>query len=345
MANALIALTGIVLLLAAALVWFNRASPTVVGAAFPAATGLLSALALVFAFNRPEPISRVFPVVFAIEKTSLLPITIPDRPFPFASLALPPMMKQKDAKAFAVPEGQSDFDVAVPLYHEYLQKMFVDDLAMKQSGTWRMRTERFTDMIQFSPTPDASAHKSRVLTVEELEKAFGQNRFAAVYSAFGKWALPPGTELQIDRPKRNEQLGEVGLIRLKNRFCTVSIQTIRSLNMVGLGKYTPLIGASIDEAQKGFFTVQFITRIDASFPWYLSGHPHMRLYREWVNALVDELTFSFDEDSLWSRTKDNYLLKRHYQNFPPGLELPVAPMRVADPPAAAQAEPQKPEEK
>ena len=119
---------------------------------------LLSALALVFVFNRPTPISRVFQVVLVVEKASLLPVTIPHRPVPFQSLSLADMMRQIDPTTFNPPNGQNSFDFSTPLYHEYLQKMFVDDLAGKQFGTWRMKTERFVDLIQWSPMPDAESY-------------------------------------------------------------------------------------------------------------------------------------------------------------------------------------------
>lgn len=323
----LVILAGLVLILVYVLVFINRASPAVVGAALPAATALLSALALVFAFNRPGPISRVFPVIFVVEKATLLPVVIPDRPFPFTSLILPDMMGQVDPKTFDLPNGQNAFDFIKPLYHEYLQKMFVDDLAMKQFGTWRMKTERFVDLIQWTPLPDATSYPSRILSIEELERIFDKNRFARVHSGFGKWALPPGTELRIEVPRQDPQLGEIGSIHLKNSLCEVSIRTVASLSMVGLGKYTPLIGASIDVAQDKYWTLQYVTTIDVSFSWYRIGDPDMAVQREWANAIVEELSFSFDEESIWNRTKDNFLLKRHFQTQPAGMELQVGPIR------------------
>ena len=83
MATLLIVLAGLVLASAYILIWMNRASVIIVQAALPAAITLLSALILVFLANRAAPISRVFPVVFVIEKASRLPVVIPNRPFRF----------------------------------------------------------------------------------------------------------------------------------------------------------------------------------------------------------------------------------------------------------------------
>jgi hypothetical protein len=115
MSTALVAIIGLILGAAYILIVYNRASVLVVGAALPAATGLFSALVLVFAFNRPAPISRSFSVVFIIEDASLLPIQISDRPFPFQSLGLADEMLQLDPKTFEVSPGGNKLDLIMPL--------------------------------------------------------------------------------------------------------------------------------------------------------------------------------------------------------------------------------------
>jgi hypothetical protein len=336
MSTLLVGLTGVVLFAVYVLVWINRASPTVVNAALPAAATLLSAIVLVFMLNRPQPISRAFPVVFVVEKARLLPVIIPDRPFPFDSLSLADAMRHVDPKIFEPAQGQGALDLILSLYHEYLQKMFVDDLASKQFGTWRMKAERFVDLMMFGPMSDSPSYRSKTITVDELERIFGKNRFARVHAGIGTWALPPDTELQIELPRMDSRLGVIGTIRLKNRLCEITIQTDQSFIGVGLGKYTPLVGLLIDKAQQEYFTVQYITRINVSFPWYRIGDPDMVPYREWANAIVEELSFSFDEDSIWSRTKDNFLLRRHFESVYP--RVPFGPILMTPPPAQKQAE-------
>lgn len=328
----LVILAGVALFAIYVLVWINRASPTVIGAALPAAITLLSAIVLVFLLNRPAPISRVFPVIFVVEKTSGLPVVMPDRPFPFQSLSLADRMRQIDPKVFDRPGDQNDFEFMTRLYHEYLQKAFVDDLASKQFGTWRMKAERFVDLIQWSPLPDVSSYPSKTLSADELERIFGKNRFARVDFGLGKWALPPGTELRIELPRQDPKLGEIGAIHLKNRFCDINIRTGAGFSSVGLGKYTPLLGLPIEVAQERYWTLQYMTRIDISFPWYRIGDPSMAAHREWANAIIEELSFSFDEESIWSRTRDNFLLKRHFQMLQPGMEPPLGPILMAPAP-------------
>ena len=72
---------------------------------------------------------------------------------------------------------------------------------------------------------------------------------------------------------------------------------------VGLGKYGPFVGRHRGEDQDKYWTFEYVTKIDASFPWYRIGDPDATVHREWANAIIEELSFSFDEESLWTRTK------------------------------------------
>ena len=84
----------------------------------------------------------------------------------------------------------------------------------------------------------------------------------------------------------------------------------------------------MDEAQEKYWTFEFITRIDASFPSYYIGHPDTAVHREWANAIIEELSFSFDEESIWTRTKDNLILKSHLTALPQGMSLPIGPIHM-----------------
>ncbi len=328
----LVGFTVFVLMVACVFVVMNRDSSLIVGAALPAAIALASAIALVFVFNRPTSMSRTFQVAIVIEKASLLPVAITHRPFPVGGLTLAPQVQQIDPKTFHLPNPQQPFDFVQPLYHEYLQKMFVEELAVKQFGTWRMKTERFVNEIQWTPLPDASSYPSKILDAKDLERIFSGNRFARVHSfGPGQWALPPGTELRIDPPRADTQLGEVGIIHLKNGLCEISIRTIPTSFQVGLGKYAVLSGMHKGEDQDNYMTLTFITRIDAKFPWYRIGDPETLPHREWANAIIEELSTSFDEDSLWSQTKESFTFMIHYAPIPPGMNLP-RPMHMGPSP-------------
>lgn len=332
---ALVGFAVLVLVVACVVVVINRDSSLVVGAAVPAAVALASALAVVFVFNRPAPMSRVFQVVIVIEKASLLPVAITHRPFPVMSLALAPQMEQIDPKTFHSPNPQLPLDFVQTLYHEYLQKIFVEALANKQFGTWRMKTERFVNEVRWMPLPDASSYPSKILDTKELERIFGKNRFARVHFGPGQWALPPGTELRIEPPRVDTQLGEVGLIHMENGLCEIFIRTASTIGHVGLGKYAALSGMHKGEDQDNYLTMTFITRIDASFTLLRMGDPEMLPHREWANAILEELSTSFDEESLWTRTKESFTFMIHSAAVPRGFFLP-RPMHMSQPPEPPQ---------
>src|SRR5262245_41905090 len=251
LSTAIIVFIGLLAFAAGALVWLNRASSVVVNAALPVAIGSFAALSLVFVFNRPAPLSKALSVLFVIENSSRMPVSIRFRPFSNLGLSLAGQVRYAEPKTFDPPAGQENgFDFIRELYHQYLQKILIDDLASKQFGTWRTRVERFgLGIQQFGPAPDAGRYPSKVLPVEELEQAFGDNPFKKVHSGFGQWALPPRTTLQIEKPDHDPQLGERASIRLRNRFADVTITTTKSMSMVGLGTYTPIVGLGLEEAQ------------------------------------------------------------------------------------------------
>ena len=111
------------------------------------------------------------------------------------------------------------------------------------------------------------------------------------------------------------------------------------MSLVGLGKYTSLVGVPIDEAQDKYWTLQYLTRIDVSFPWYRVGDPDTAVHREWANEIIEELSFSFDEESIWTRTKDNFILHSHFLAQPQGMSPSLGPIRMSTPPAPKNQEP------
>ena len=100
---------------------------------------------------------------------------------------------------------------------------------------------------------------------------------------------------------------------------------------VGLGKYGPLVGRHKGEDQDKYWTFEYVTKIDVSFPWYRIGDPDATVHGEWANAIIEELSFSFDEESIWTRTKDSFLLMSHFTVLPEGRPLPLGPLRVSEP--------------
>jgi hypothetical protein len=133
--------TGVLLMAAFGLVWFNRASPEVVGAAVPVAGAALSGLVLVFAFNKPAPIERAFPVLILGQRSDKQPIFVPQRRASDALLGFFSKAIAENSKLLDDPRFE---DLAAgPLYHHLLQRGILDWISFRYSGTWRVRFETF----------------------------------------------------------------------------------------------------------------------------------------------------------------------------------------------------------
>lgn len=139
------------------------------------------------------------------------------------------------------------------------------------------------------------------------------------------------------QPPGDDATGE---IRFKNSFCDVRIKTRSSISSVGLGPYTSVLGVPISEAQDRYWTVQFITSIDATFSQVLFGHPSMAAYREWVDGIITGLAQAFDDLALYRATVDTHVLRRQLPAFESQPFIGIGPLRssrpaVAPPPSTA----------
>jgi hypothetical protein len=341
MSTLIIAIMGVTLAAVFALVVINRESREVVSAAVPVSLAAIGAIMLVFAYTRPAPISRTFPVVFVLEQATSYPVVIPDRPFPTQSLALFDSAIQANPKAF---EGLRPRDMGDPTYHEYLQKLIVDWIAHKHFSVWRLRIDRFQygsgSEEQWGPAPDASNYPSKKLSKEDVKQALGKNRFASVHNGFGTLAVPPGTTLTVSPEQGDIHEAEV---RLKNRLVDLRVVTRPSSSGVGMSAYTMFSGLDPGTAQQQFWSRQFIVRITATFQRYLVGHPNMATYREWANGIVEGLAHDFDDEGLWKRTSENYMLRQHLPDPVRKLSIGIGPIRSLPPAQPKPSDETKPD--
>jgi hypothetical protein len=170
MANVITVIMGLLIAAVFVLVYMNRASSEVVGAAFSVAFGAVSALALVFAFGKPTPIERAFPVVFIVQKSDRAPIVIPNRPFDTLTLAMFSQAVSADPTLLERDARFKDFGGG-PLFHHFLQKAIINWLSVNYWNTWRTRVQRFqaAGMEQSSgPSRDAASFS----TITSMSPAF-----------------------------------------------------------------------------------------------------------------------------------------------------------------------------
>jgi len=129
---------------------------------------------------------------------------------------------------------------------------------------------------------------------------------------FGTLALPPGTKLSVDLPKDADAAGQ---IRFKNRYCEIKIQTRRGNGQQGIGNYAMLAGIPLSMPE-GYWSQQYIVRIDAEFNYWLVGNPKMGPIKQWATGIVNGLQTAFDEQVIWRKTVEDYTLSQH---LPPEL--------------------------
>jgi hypothetical protein len=317
-------LIALVVLGAFLLVVINRESEKIVTAAIPLAVAALVAIVLIFVYAREEPMTRVFPVRFCYQIADKLPVTIPDRPFPVWSLVLVDRIRKQDSKVLEEPtDGQG-----TRIYHEFLLKTLVEWMTMRYPVTWRMENLQFEiggSEELFQPAVDAKEEISKVLSVEELQRSFGQNRFARVHTGIGTLAVPPGTYLHIDNPDPKPNYAP-GRVLFKNKFCEISIRTSPTMGMRSLGPYSMLLGIG-PPAEGDYWTQQYTVRITATFSPFLAGHPQMRFIKGWATGILDGLQNALDEQVIWRKTVESYMLRQH---LPPSMRsrtIPFGPVR------------------
>jgi len=212
-------------------------------------------------------------------------------------------------------EGQS-------LYHHLLQRAIIDWMGLTYSGTWQVEMLQFDLPIgregRFEPIQGAS-EKSEILSTEQIEKLLDGNRFANIHAGIPpRIALPPGTRIKITPPQTKTGL-ETGEILLENEFCSISIKTQFSSWFRGVGAYKRLAGITDEESDK-LATANYVVRINVRFDRLRSNHPKMAMYKTWASELSEGLRRQFDEQVIWSKTKEDFIfsqLKGQFSEQPP----------------------------
>lgn len=319
MSTVVIVAMGLLVAAGFVIVVMNRQSQAVVTAAVPVVFGALSAMALVFAFNRPEPIRLTFPTAFYWQKSDKLGVVIPYRSFSWNALSWVEALKQVDPRLLDEPSDKAEGE---ELYHDLLQKALVDWIASRHFGTWRVQSIRASTGLgsteEFGPMPDANQFASTIIDKEALKTVFAKNRFRDFNTAFGKIALPPKMTLTVEQ-ETDKTLRR--RMTFKNRYCTLRIITRWQGGGVGLGGYGRLIGMTAETAQEKYFNSEFIVEIVATFTPYLVGHPSMAAHREWAQNVIDGLRFAFDEERIWREAADTFMLMQHTKTTYPSVDV------------------------
>lgn len=319
----ILSVSGLMTVFAFYLVWMNRASEKILSTIFPVAVAALTGIILaVFVFGGEPATATIFPSSFQYRLPSKMPLQLPmvlmNRRFSQALFA-PGMLFKVHPEFFNDPadaEGQS-------LYHHLLQKAIIDWMGRTYPGTWQVEMLQFDLPIgregRFEPIQGAS-EKSETLSTEQIEKLLEGNRFAGIQAGIPpRIALPPGTKLKIAPPQTKTGFLETGEILLKNDFCSISIKTEPSSWFRGIASYKRLAGIS-DKDNENLATANYIVRIGIRYDRLRSNHPKMAMYKKWASELSEGIRGQFDEQLIWSKTKEDFVfsqMKGQFEEQPP----------------------------
>jgi hypothetical protein len=323
---------ALVIVFAFTLVYLNRASSEVVGAAFPVVFAAISALALVFAFGKPAPIERSFPVLVPFQQADKYPVYVPHRPLQSLTLSMFDKALNSNPKLLEDPRFKDSVGQN-PLFHYYLQKAIINWLSMKYWNTWRIRIERFeTGGTQETtgPADDFKSYAVKKLSADEVKQLTPTNPFATVAPfGTGTLAIPRYSKVEVQEPHSDKGVGETSEIRIRNWHSDIRINIRYGGSGVGLGGYGSLIGMPQEEAQKHYATFEYIVSFSATFWPYLRGHPEMAAQREWAEGILAGLRTEFDEELIWKRATESYMLWNQLPASAKTSALTIGPVRSA----------------
>ncbi len=313
----ILSVSGLVTAFVFYLVWMNRASEKILSTILPVAVAALTGIILaVFVFGGEPNATTVFPASFQYRLPSKMPLNLPwvltSRRFS-QTLFAPAMLYKVHPEFFSEPTD----DLGQSLYHHLLQRALIDWMGLTYAGTWQVEMLQFDLPVgregRFEPIQGAS-EKSETLSTEEIEKLLEGNRFAKTNAGIPpRIALPPGTRIKITPPQTKAGL-ETGEILLKNVFCSISIKTQASSWLRGIGAYKQLAGITDDENNK-LATGSYTVRINVRFDGLRSNHPKMAAYKTWASDLCEGLRRQFDEQVIWSKTKEDFIFSQLKGNF------------------------------
>jgi hypothetical protein len=313
-------LFAVVTVTAFVLVLLNRASEKILTAVIPiAVAGLVAIYLAVFVFGGEPTVTVVFPTSFLYQADTKMPANLPHlllwRRFSPMSF-LPEQLYSQHPEYFA---DTADSDGS-NIYHDLLQRAILDWMAQRYSGTWQVEVTQFelpSFRSQEAGPAAAVLEPSKTYSADEIGALMRGNKFAGVRSPMAsRLSVPQDAELAIEPPHHENALGRVGRIFLKTKYCNILIQTQRSSRMTGIGQYGTLAGLTKEEDSK-LVTAIYRVRVTIEYSKWRSGHPKKPLYDNWARGIAKGLQDQFDEQSIWTNAKADYLFQRQVEQLGP----------------------------
>ena len=293
--------------------YFNRNSEKVITTLFLGVTALIGSILAVSLFSSERPMRRAFSVPIFIHADTRLPLE--GLPYPVLPIEFAILVRDRlTAHPELLPEPKTE-PFAQSVYHHALQRAIMYWLESKYPATWQVDTFPMTLGEMSGYSLQSKQVPSRLYLSAELKALMSGNKFADIEGIFGHsgnfgLALPKGTELTVSTPHFDATKGEISSIKLRNRYCTITIEIRGGMSMVGAGSYRMLLGMSQEQAQQALKSDQYIVVTSATFNPLLAGNPDMPNYKKWASDITDGLETQFSDQVVWSKTRDWLLFHR-----------------------------------
>ena len=292
----------------AILIFLNRASEKVVAAGIPiGVAGIIGVVLSLLVFGALPRLHTKFSTAYVFRLKSNEPSLLPYRNDFVTTIQARQFYSSHAELIGPDPNGER----VSTIFHQLLQKSIIEWISQKYPTSWRMEIQpiSFGGTKGYAFAPLESPSNSTTYSAERLRSLLGNNMFSTMPTPFGL-GLPPHTTLMIESPQTPPQGREMGRIRIQNRFVTVLIETQSMQWVRGIAGYGLLAGLN-DAAANELGHVVYAVEVRTNFSRWLSGNPAMPKYREWATSISDGLRQQFDEELVWQRAQEHYLLVQH----------------------------------
>jgi hypothetical protein len=302
------------LALAIVFAFYNRDSEKIITTLFLGMAALFGAIVAVILYGAAPPLRKAFSVPIIIHADTKLPVE--SLPYPVLPMDFAIRVREKlTAHPEILPDPKTD-SFARSTYHHALQRAMIFWLESKYPTSWQADIFPMTLGEGSGYSFQSKRVPSRLYLPTELTTLMAGNQFADIKGIFGSGdkfglALPKGTELTVTPPHLDPAQGEISSIRLRNPFCTITVETRFGMSLVGAGSYRMLFGGmSQQQSQETFNSDEYVVVISVTFSRFLVGNPNMSNYKKWATDIADGLEAQFSDQVVWPKTKDWILFHR-----------------------------------
>ena|ERR1700675_2055055 len=299
--------------LAIVFAFYNRGSEKIITTLFLGVAALFGAIVAVSLFGAEPPLRKTFSVPIIIHADTRLPVE--GFPYPVLSELLAIRIRDKlVAQPETLPDAKTD-SFARGTYHHVLQRAVIYWLESQYPSTWQVEVLPMTLGETSGYSLRSKQVASRLYLPDELKGRMSGNLFADIEMFFAPnsklgLAVPEGTELTVTPPHHDTAQGDISNITLRNRYCTIAVDTHLAMSGAGAGSYRMVFGMSQQQAQQTFKASTYIITISVTFNRLLAGNPNMANYKKWATDIANGLEAQFSDQVVWPKTKDWILFHR-----------------------------------